>query len=80
MADNKYVFPTSKTAHTRFPTHTNDPIMDRSEAATPEAFQDHRSHVLMGHAVPEEAQSLPATLAIAQACAPSRDLGKKCLC
>jgi mannose-6-phosphate isomerase-like protein (cupin superfamily) len=38
MADKKYVFPTSKTVHYRFPTHTNDLIMDRSEAAASEAF------------------------------------------
>ena len=38
MPDRKYVFPTTETVHYRFPTHTNDLIMDRSEAATSEAF------------------------------------------
>jgi hypothetical protein len=38
MPDSKYVFPTTETVHYRFPTHTNDLIMDRSQAATSEAF------------------------------------------
>lgn len=38
MPDRKYVFPTRETVHYRFPTHTNDLIMDRSQAATSEAF------------------------------------------
>jgi mannose-6-phosphate isomerase-like protein (cupin superfamily) len=35
---SKYVFPTKETVHYRFPTHTNDLIMDRSQAETSEAF------------------------------------------
>jgi len=41
MPDNtysKYVFKTDETVHYRFPTHTNDLIMDRSQAETSEAF------------------------------------------
>jgi mannose-6-phosphate isomerase-like protein (cupin superfamily) len=34
----KFVFPTSKTKHYRFPTHTNDLVMDRAEAETSEVF------------------------------------------
>ena len=34
----RYVFPTTNTVHYRFPTHTNDLVMDRSEATTSEAF------------------------------------------
>ena len=34
----KYVFPTSSFKHYRFPTHTNDLVMDRSEATTSEVF------------------------------------------
>jgi mannose-6-phosphate isomerase-like protein (cupin superfamily) len=34
----KYVFDTKNAARYRFPTHTNDLIMDRSEAETSEAF------------------------------------------
>ena len=34
----RYVFPTTNTVRYRFPTHTNDLVMDRSEAATSEAF------------------------------------------
>lgn len=33
-----YVFPTSKFVHYRFPTHTNDLVMDRSEATCSEVF------------------------------------------
>lgn len=35
---SKFVFHTDETVHFRFPTHTNDLIMDRSEAETSEAF------------------------------------------
>ena len=38
MDSSKYVFDTSETVHYRFPTHTNDLIMDRAEAETSEAF------------------------------------------
>jgi len=34
----KYVFSTRKTIRYRFPTHTNDLVMDRSEAEVSEAF------------------------------------------
>ena len=34
----RYVFDTREVARYRFPTHTNDLIMDRGEAATSEAF------------------------------------------
>jgi len=34
----RYVFHTRETVHYRFPTHTNDLVMDRSEAETSEAF------------------------------------------
>lgn len=34
----QYVFPTSKFIHYRFPTHTNDLVMDRSNATTSEVF------------------------------------------
>lgn len=34
----QYVFPTSKFTHYRFPTHTNDLVMDRSNATTSEVF------------------------------------------
>jgi mannose-6-phosphate isomerase-like protein (cupin superfamily) len=34
----KYVFDTSQTIHYRFPTHTNDLVMDRAEAQTSEVF------------------------------------------
>ncbi len=34
----RYVFSTTETTRYRFPTHTNDLIMDRAEAATSEAF------------------------------------------
>ena len=34
----KYVFSTNNTIRYRFPTHTNDLVMDRSEAETSEAF------------------------------------------
>ncbi len=39
MADERrYVFNTKETVRYRFPTHTNDLVMDRSEAETSEAF------------------------------------------
>jgi mannose-6-phosphate isomerase-like protein (cupin superfamily) len=34
----KFVFPTSKTKHYRFPTHTNNLVLDRAEAETSEVF------------------------------------------
>lgn len=34
----RYVFSTTETTRYRFPTHTNDLVMDRSEAQTSEAF------------------------------------------
>jgi mannose-6-phosphate isomerase-like protein (cupin superfamily) len=34
----RYVFDTKDKVHYRFPTHTNDLVMDRSEAETSEAF------------------------------------------
>jgi quercetin dioxygenase-like cupin family protein len=34
----KYVFPTAKYVHYRLPTHTNDLVMDRSEASCSEVF------------------------------------------
>lgn len=34
----RYVFDSRQVSHYRFPTHTNDLIMDRSEAAASEAF------------------------------------------
>ena len=34
----KYVFPTSDFVHYRFPTHTNDLVMDRSHATASEVF------------------------------------------
>lgn len=34
----RYVFPTHQFKHYRFPTHTNDLVMDRAEAATSEVF------------------------------------------
>lgn len=34
----QYVFSTKKTVRYRFPTHTNDLVMDRSQAETSEAF------------------------------------------
>jgi mannose-6-phosphate isomerase-like protein (cupin superfamily) len=34
----RYVFDTKNAIHYRFPTHTNDLVMDRSEAETSEAF------------------------------------------
>src|SRR5579872_2372614 len=34
----RYVFNTNETVRYRFPTHTNDLVMDRSEAETSEAF------------------------------------------
>lgn len=38
MEQTRYVFNTRNTLHYRFPTHTNNLVMDRSEAATSEAF------------------------------------------
>jgi mannose-6-phosphate isomerase-like protein (cupin superfamily) len=35
---HKYVFSTNEFIHYRFPTHTNDLVMDRAEATTSEAF------------------------------------------
>lgn len=34
----QYVFPTSRFTHYRFPTHTNDLVMDRSQASASEVF------------------------------------------
>lgn len=34
----QYVFPTSRFTHYRFPTHTNDLVMDRSQATASEVF------------------------------------------
>ncbi|HEY3762864.1 MAG TPA: cupin domain-containing protein [Verrucomicrobiae bacterium] len=34
----KFVFPTSKIKHYRFPTHTNDLVLDRADAETSEVF------------------------------------------
>lgn len=34
----EYVFDTNKTKHYRFPTHTNDLVIDRADAATSEVF------------------------------------------
>ncbi len=34
----QYVFPTSRIRHYRFPTHVNDLVMDRADAATSEVF------------------------------------------
>src|SRR5690606_21171868 len=36
--DLQYVFPTDKTRRYRFPTHTNELVMDRSEATCSEVF------------------------------------------
>ncbi len=38
MADTQYVFGTAETVRYRFPTHVNDLVMDRAQAATSEAF------------------------------------------
>jgi mannose-6-phosphate isomerase-like protein (cupin superfamily) len=38
MEQTRYVFNTQDTLHYRFPTHTNNLAMDRSEATTSEAF------------------------------------------
>ena len=35
---SKYVFPTRDFVHYRFPTHTNDLVMDRSQATASEVF------------------------------------------
>src|SRR5579871_734248 len=34
----QFVFPTSQTTHYRFPTHTNDLVVDRADAQTSEVF------------------------------------------
>ncbi len=34
----RYVFPTTKTTRYRFPTHTNELVMDRAEASASECF------------------------------------------
>jgi mannose-6-phosphate isomerase-like protein (cupin superfamily) len=34
----QYVFPSSRFLHYRFPTHTNDLVMDRSQASSTEVF------------------------------------------
>jgi quercetin dioxygenase-like cupin family protein len=34
----QYVFPTSQTKHYRFPTHTNDLVVDRADSQTSEVF------------------------------------------
>lgn len=34
----QFVFPTSKTKHYRFPTHTNDLVVDRADSRTSEVF------------------------------------------
>lgn len=34
----QFVFPTSQTKHYRFPTHTNDLVVDRADARTSEVF------------------------------------------
>lgn len=38
MSQTKYVFDTKDTVRYRFPTHTNELVMDRSEAETSEVF------------------------------------------
>jgi mannose-6-phosphate isomerase-like protein (cupin superfamily) len=38
ITSDRYVFDTKRTIRYRFPTHTNDLVMDRSEAQTSEAF------------------------------------------
>ena len=38
METKQYVFPTSKTIHYRFPTHVNDLVIDRADAAASEVF------------------------------------------
>ncbi len=38
MAPTRYVFSTSNTTHYRFPTHTNDLVLDRAEAEASEVF------------------------------------------
>lgn len=38
MPADKFVFSTKETVHYRFPTHVNDLVMDRSQAATSEVF------------------------------------------
>ncbi len=38
MAETRYVFSTTDTIRYRFPTHTNDLVMDRADAQTSEAF------------------------------------------
>lgn len=34
----EYVFPTTRTKHYRFPTHTNDLVVDRADSQTSEVF------------------------------------------
>jgi mannose-6-phosphate isomerase-like protein (cupin superfamily) len=38
MPQDRFVFSTKDTVHYRFPTHVNDLVMDRSQAATSEVF------------------------------------------
>ncbi len=38
MDEKRYVFSTQETIHYRFPTHVNDLVMDRADAATSEVF------------------------------------------
>jgi mannose-6-phosphate isomerase-like protein (cupin superfamily) len=38
MGKQKYIFSTKETIHYRFPTHVNDLVMDRADAATSEVF------------------------------------------
>ena len=38
MNTTRYVFPTSQFVRYRFPTHTNDLVLDRAEATTSEVF------------------------------------------
>lgn len=38
MSQDKYVFSTQKIVHYRFPTHTNDLVMDRADGTTSEVF------------------------------------------
>ena len=38
MPQERFVFSTKETVHYRFPTHVNDLVMDRSQAATSEVF------------------------------------------
>ncbi len=38
MGETRYVFSTQETIHYRFPTHTNDLVIDRAETDTSEVF------------------------------------------